>query len=71
MQSISVFLDIAKYSDFWRNNADVGRIQVLCHVIHIFFWIFFIKGISVRSFITAEYVWQVLGRTRFFPPPYL
>ena len=37
MESISVFLDIAKFVDFWLKNADVGRTQGLCHVIHIFF----------------------------------
>ena len=36
MQSISVFLDITKFADFWWKNADVSRSQV-CHVIHIFF----------------------------------
>ena len=36
MQSISVFLDITKFSDFWWKNADVSRAQVVCHVIQIF-----------------------------------
>ena len=27
MQSLSVFLDIAKLADFWRKNADVSRKQ--------------------------------------------
>ena len=35
MESISVFLDIAKLADFWRKNADVSRIQEVFHVIHI------------------------------------
>ena len=28
MQSISVFLDIAKVADFWRKNAHVSRTQM-------------------------------------------
>ena len=36
MQSISVFLGIAKFADFrWKNT--VSRTQVVCHVIYIFF----------------------------------
>ena len=37
MQSISAFLDIAKFADFQRKNADVSRTQGVCHMIHIFF----------------------------------
>ena len=37
MQSISVFLDIAKFADFLLKNAYVSRTQPLCHAIHIFF----------------------------------
>ena len=37
MQHISVFLDLAKFADFWRKNVDVSRTQGVCHVIHIFF----------------------------------
>ena len=37
MQSISVFLDIAKFADFRLKNADFSEIQVLFHVINIFF----------------------------------
>ena len=36
MESISEFLDIAKIADFWSKNADVSRTQGVCHVIHIF-----------------------------------
>ena len=32
MQSISVFLDIAKDADFRLKNADVRRTQGVCHV---------------------------------------
>ena len=37
MQSKSVFLDIAKFADFWRKNVDVSRTQEMCQVIHTFF----------------------------------
>ena len=37
MESLSVFLDIVKLADFRRKNADIGRTQGVCHVIHIFF----------------------------------
>ena len=36
-QSISVSSDIVKFVVFWLKNADVSRIQGVCHVIHIFF----------------------------------
>ena len=37
MESISVFLDIAKFADFRLKNADVSRTQGVCHVIHKIF----------------------------------
>ena len=37
MQPTTVLLDIAKFADFWRKNADVSRTQEVYHVIHIFF----------------------------------
>ena len=37
MQSVSVFLDIAKITDFRSKNTDVSRTHGLCHVIHTFF----------------------------------
>ena len=37
MQSISVFLDITKFTYFLLKNAEVSRTQGACHVIHIFF----------------------------------
>ena len=37
MQSISVFLDITKVADFRWKNADICRMQGVCHVIDIFF----------------------------------
>ena len=33
------------------------------------FWIFFRSGITVPSFILVGYVWQILGRGAFLPPP--
>ena len=32
-----VFLDIAKFADFRKINADISRTQGVCHVIHIVF----------------------------------
>ena len=32
-----VFLDLAKFVDFWWKNADVSRIQGVCHMIHTIF----------------------------------
>ena len=37
MKSISVFLDIAKFANFWWKNADVSRTKEVCHLILIFF----------------------------------
>ena len=31
-----VFLDVAKFADFWWKNADTSRNQGMCHVIYIF-----------------------------------
>ena len=37
MQSIPVFLDITKFADFRRKNADISKTQGACLVIEIFF----------------------------------
>ena len=37
MQSISGFLDLAKFANFRWKNGDVSRTQGLCLVIHISF----------------------------------
>ena len=37
MQSISVILDIKKFTEFHWKNADVGITREMYHVIHIFF----------------------------------
>ena len=36
MQSISVFLDMAKFADFQWKNPIVKGAQGLCHVIYVF-----------------------------------
>ena len=36
MESVSVFLEIAKFTDFQWKNAVKGT-QGVCHMIHIFF----------------------------------
>ena len=42
MQSLSVFLDIAKFADFGGENVDIST-QGVCHVIHTFFESFLFK----------------------------
>ena len=37
MQSISVFIEIAKFTNFQWKNAYVSRTQGIYHMIHIFF----------------------------------
>ena len=37
MQSMSIFLDIAKFAGYRWKNADFSKTQGVCHVIHIFF----------------------------------
>ena len=37
IQSLSVFLDIAKFADFAWKNTDVSRTQGECHVVYILF----------------------------------
>ena len=49
MQSIHVFLDIAKFADFRWKIADVKRTKGVYHVIYIFF----------GSFLGKVYVCQV------------
>ena len=44
MQSISVFLDITKFHDFWWKSADVSRTQKVYHVIHILFGSYLCKS---------------------------
>ena len=37
MQSISVFLDVAKFADLQCKNVDISRSYGVCRVIHIYF----------------------------------
>ena len=67
MQSISVFFDIAKSTDFRWKNADFSRTRGVCHVIHIFFRSCLV--ITVPSFIIKEYMWQILGKGAFLHSP--
>ena len=57
MQSISVFLDIAKFSDFRRKMLMSAELKG-CTIWFIYFWIFFV---TMPSFIIVGYVWQILG----------
>ena len=59
MQSISVFLDIANFSDFRWKVADIryNGEKLL------------ISGITLPSFVIVGYVWQILGGGFFGPPP--
>ena len=41
MQSVTVFLDIAKFDDYRWKKADVSGTQGMCHVMHFFIWVFF------------------------------
>ena len=50
-QSISVFLDIAKFDDFWGKKD--SRTREACHVIHIFSWIFFREAVFLSGFINV------------------
>ena len=53
MQSISVFLYIAKFADFQRKNVDVRRTKGVCQMIDIFFGSSLVK---VLSFFIVGYV---------------
>ena len=44
MQSIPVFPDVTKIADFQWKNADVSRIQAVCHMIYMLFGSFYGKG---------------------------
>ena len=65
MQSIPVFLGIAKFTDFWWKNADASRTQV---VIYIFFGSSLGK-VQLPSVIIVRYVRHILGRGDFLAPP--
>ena len=70
MQSISVFLDISKFSGFrWKkfwcqqNSRGVSRDSYFC-------LIFFRHGMPVPSFIIVGYVRQTLDKWAFLGPPH-
>ena len=65
MQSICVFLDIAKFANFQRKIADISRTQRVYHVIHIVLNVFR-KGITVPIFIIVGYVCQILRKGGLF-----
>ena len=62
----SVYICISWHSKicwFPLKNADISRIQGVCHVIHMFF--IPKEGIAVPSFIISWYAWQIIGRGAF------
>ena len=71
MQSISVFLDKAKFADFRLKNADVSSQQNSRGVSRdsYIFWIFFRWGITVPSFIIAGVTDFRQGGGLFAPLP--
>ena len=68
MESTSVFLIFAIFADFWWKDADDSITQGLCHVIDIFFWIFFRKGITVSLFIISLCVTNFREKGVFLSP---
>ena len=60
MQSISVFLDITKVTDFQSENADVSRTHGVYHVIYIFLDL--LKVSSNCAKFHQGYVWQIFRR---------
>ena len=72
MYQNTIYISITWYSKiFWFpvKNADVSRPQRVSRVSYIF-WILFGLGITVPSFIIVRYVWRILGRGAFCPPPH-
>ena len=59
MKSISVFLDIAKFANFWWQNAVVNKTQEVYHVVHVLFWC----SLSIEQLCQVPfYMWHILGR---------
>ena len=59
MKSISIFLDIAKFANFWWKNAVVNKTQEVYHVIHVLFW----SSLSIEQLCQVPfYMWHILGR---------
>ena len=71
MQTISAFLDIAKFADFRWKNADVSRTQGMCHVIHIFFGFPLVERCNCAKFHHCRIcVRDFLEVRPFCPPPH-
>ena len=71
MYQNAVYICITWYSKicwFPVKNADVSRTHGMCHVIHLFFLIFFGWDIIVPSFIIVGHVWQILWKGSLFAP---
>ena len=68
MQSISVFQDKAKFTDFWCKNADVSRTQDVCHIIHIFLGLLQVRYNCPVSSLSDMYE-TFQGRWPFYPSP--
>ena len=64
MQSILVFLDIAKFADYRWKIADASRTQGVGYVIYIFFR----SSLAKANFMTIGYVWRILGSSGIFAP---
>ena len=76
MQSVDVFLDIARFADFRWKLADVNETQGVCHVFHIIFGIF--KAIyncakfhHRRICVTDFKEWGKGGGWYFWPLPFV
>ena len=73
MYQNTIYICISWYSKicwFPVKNADVSRIQGVCHVIHMLFGSSLGK-LWLPSFIIVGFVWQILGKGAFLPIPFL
>ena len=70
MQYITVFLDLAKFTDFRWKNKNVSRTQGVCQEIHIFFGSSLgkVQLCQVSSFGICVTIFR-LGGGAFCPPP--
>ena len=67
MQSISVFLGIANFADFWREKCWSQHISKGMSRDLYIFYIFFRSGLTVPTFIIARYLRQIWGRGPLWP----
>ena len=71
MQSIPVFPEIAKFADFLRQKCWCQQNSRGVSSEWYIFWIFFMSGITLSSFIIVGYVWYFRkGGGAFLPPPH-